>query len=117
MCSAIRAPKRYRISPRLGAGVRRQSRPAVSAALTARATSAALPAWNVPMMSRVLAGLRLSNVRPDSESTHSPAMNRRNVGGSAGRAIGLSVGGARHATRSNAIATEPPPPRHSVARP
>ena len=66
LCSAIRAPKRYRISPRLGAGVRRQSRPAVSAALTARATSAALPAWNVPMMSRVLAGLRLSNVRPDS---------------------------------------------------
>ena len=45
-------------------------------------------------------------------------MKRRNVGGSAGRAIGLSATAVSViATRSKAIATEPPPPRHSVARP
>ena len=32
LCSAISAPKRYRISPRFGAGVRRHSAPATSAA-------------------------------------------------------------------------------------
>ncbi len=69
------------------------------------------------MRSRVSAGLRLSNVRPPTESTHSPAMNSWNVGASSdcSNAVG-SVGG--HAgTRSKAIATEPPPPRQSVARP
>ena len=35
LCSAMSAPKRYRISPRLGAGVRRHIGPAVSAALIA----------------------------------------------------------------------------------
>ncbi len=90
---------------------------AVSAARTARATSAALPAWNVPMMSRVLAGFRLSKVRPDSEShpfARDEEAERRRLGRAGHRALG---DGVRHATRSNAIATEPPPPRHSVARP
>jgi hypothetical protein len=44
LCSAISAPKRYRISPRLGAGVRLHIGQAVSAALIAIATSAGLPA-------------------------------------------------------------------------
>ena len=97
LCSAMRAPKRYRISPRLGAGVRRQVRPAISAARIARATSAAVPAWNRPIRSRVSAGLRLSNVRPLPESTHSPAMNSWNVGavGASGSIDAGYSGGAR----------------------
>ena len=64
----------------LRAGVRRQRRPAVSAERIAFATSAAVPDWKWPITSRVSAGLRLSNVRPPPESTHSPAMNSWNLG-------------------------------------
>ena len=49
LCSAISAPKRYRISPRFGAGVRLHIGQAVSAALIAIATSAGLPAWKRPI--------------------------------------------------------------------
>ena len=68
LCSAMSAPKRYRISPRLGAGVARQAGNAMSAARTAIATSAAVPAWNRPTTSRVSAGLTLSNVAPETDS-------------------------------------------------
>src|SRR3954447_15410778 len=46
----------------------------------AMATSALVPCWNRPTTSRVSAGLRLSNVSPEVESTHSPAMKWGNVG-------------------------------------
>ena len=62
LCWAMSAPNAYRISPRLGAGVRRHIGSAVSAALMAIATSALVPCWNRPMTSRVSAGLRLSKV-------------------------------------------------------
>ena len=74
LCSAMSAPKAYRISPRFGAGVRCHIGRAVSAALTAIATSALVPCWNRPMTSRVSAGLRLSKVAPLVDSHHSPAM-------------------------------------------
>ena len=64
LCWAISSPKRYRISPRFGAGVAFQRGSAISAALTAIPTSAAVPAWNRPMTSRRSAGFRLSNVSP-----------------------------------------------------
>ena len=80
LCSAISAPKRYRISPRLGAGVAAQPGPASSAARIAIATSAAVPAGNRPTTSRVSAGLTLSNVSPVTPSTQRPAMNSRWVG-------------------------------------
>ncbi len=86
LCSAMSAPKAYRISPRFGAGVRRHIGSAVSAAFVAIATSAAVPCWKRPMTSRRSAGLRLSNVPPPTESIHSPAMKCRKVGASAGRA-------------------------------
>ncbi len=76
LCSAISAPKRYRSSPRFGAGVAFHPGSAVSAARIAIATSAGLPAWNRPTTSRVSAGLTLSKVSPDSPSTQRPAMNR-----------------------------------------
>ena len=57
-----------------GAGVRRHIGPAVSAALMAIATSAFVPCWKRPTTSVVSAGLRLSKVSPEVESTHSPAM-------------------------------------------
>src|SRR5689334_6841538 len=63
------------ISPRFGAGVAFQRGSAISAALTAIATSAAVPCWKRPMTSRRSAGLRLSKVAPETLSTHSPAMN------------------------------------------
>jgi hypothetical protein len=50
---------------------------AAQAALTAMATSAAVPCWKRPITSRVSAGLRLSNVRPLVDSHHSPAMKLR----------------------------------------
>ncbi len=117
LCSAISAPKAYRISPRFGAGVRRQVWNATSAARMARAASVASPAWNCPIRSRVSAGFRLSKVRPAVDSTHSPPMNRRNVGAVGAAVPLLEVAVVIGQTRSNAIATEPPPPRHSVARP
>ncbi len=83
MCSAISAPNRYRISPRFGAGVRRQPGKASSAARIARAASAASPDWNPPTTSRVSAGFTDSNVRPVPDSVHSPPMNRPWIGGSA----------------------------------
>ena len=57
-----------------GPGVRRHIGNAVSAALIARPTSLFVPCWKRPTTSRVSAGLRLSNVSPDDESHHSPAM-------------------------------------------
>ena len=83
------APKRYRISPRFGAGVRLHIGQAVSAALIAIATSGGVPAWKRPMTSRVSAGLWLSNVSPETPSHHSPAMKWPNVGG----AVALAAGG------------------------
>ena len=80
LCWAMSAPNAYRISPRLGAGVRRHIGKAVSAALIAIATSALVPCWKRPTTSRVSAGFRLSNVAPEVESHHSPAMKWRNVG-------------------------------------
>ena len=80
LCCAMSAPNEYRISPRLGAGVRRHIGKAVSAALMAIATSAAVPCWKRPTTSRVSAGFRDSKVAPDAESTHSPAMKWRKVG-------------------------------------
>ena len=75
LCSAIRAPKRYRSSPRLGAGVACHAGSACSAARIAIATSGAEPAWKRPTTSRMSAGLTLSKVAPDTPSTHRPAMN------------------------------------------
>jgi hypothetical protein len=69
------APKRYRISPRFGAGVAFQPGVAMSAARIAIATSAAVPAWNRPTTSRVSAGLTDSKVSPDTPPTQRPAMN------------------------------------------
>ena len=63
----------------MGAGVAFQRGSTISAAFTAIATSAAVPAWNRPITSRRSAGLTLSNVLPETESTHSPAMNSWNV--------------------------------------
>ncbi len=174
LCSAMRAPKRYRISPRLGAGVAFQAGRAASAARIAITTSAAEPAWKRPTTSRISAGFTLSNVAPETPSTQRPAMNSWYVaGGAAVPDIGTSsrdqrgmeidsmpaarcsrvaddastgvpgVGRAaardrrfrRRArgrdpprpcscqcrrlsqTRSKAMATDPPPPRHSVAMP
>src|SRR5215218_2943823 len=82
-CSALSAPKRYRISPRFGAGVAFHAGVAISAARMAIATSAALPAWKRPTTSRVSAGLTDSNVSPDTPPTHRPAMNSWYVVGSA----------------------------------
>jgi hypothetical protein len=65
---------------RLGAGVALQRGNAISAARIAIAVSAFVPAWNRPTTSRRSAGFRLSKVCPDTDSTHSPAMNNRNVG-------------------------------------
>ena len=63
-CARPAAPRSaYRISPRLGAGIRRQAGSASSAARMAAATSAALEAAKWPMSSRVSAGLRDSKVR------------------------------------------------------
>src|SRR3954452_17069574 len=45
------------------------------------ATSAAAPAWNRPTTSPRSAGLRLSNVLPETDGIQSPAMNSRNSGG------------------------------------
>jgi hypothetical protein len=47
---------------------------AVSAARIAIATSAFVPCWKRPTMSAGSAGLWLSNVSPEVESHHSPAM-------------------------------------------
>ena len=88
LCSAMRWANANMISPRFGAGVRRHIGPAVSAALMAMATSAAVPCWKRPITSRRSAGLRLSNVWPLIESVHAPAMKWRNVGVSVGVALG-----------------------------
>ena len=59
--------------PRFGAGTRRHSSNAAFAASTARSTSSAFDLGKTPIESPV-AGLVLSNVSPDAESTHSPPM-------------------------------------------
>ena len=74
LCSASRAAKRYRISPRRGAGVARHAGNARPAAATAAATSDASEAANVPTTSRSSAGLREMNVPPRSAGRHSPSM-------------------------------------------
>jgi hypothetical protein len=59
------------MSPRFGAGMSRHSSKAAFAASTARSTSSAFDFGKIPIESPV-AGLVLSNVSPDAESTHSP---------------------------------------------
>src|SRR5215210_495269 len=71
--SASSCPKRNSISPRFGAGVRRQSSYAALAASTARSTSSALDLGKTPSVSPV-AGLVVSKVSPDEASSHSPPM-------------------------------------------
>src|SRR5215218_7618749 len=71
--SARSWPKRKRISPRLGAGVRRQSSNAAFAASTALSTSSAPERGKTPSTSPV-AGLAVSKVSPEAASTHSPPM-------------------------------------------
>src|SRR5436309_283662 len=71
--SSSRRAKRNRISPRLGAGTRRQSSNAVLAAATARSTSSAPDLGKTPSVSPV-AGFTLSKVFPPAASTHSPPM-------------------------------------------
>src|SRR5256885_974952 len=78
LCSASSWPKRKRISPRFGAGVRRQSSKAAFAASTARSTSSALERGKTPSVSPV-AGLVVSKVSPEAASTHSPPMKFLNV--------------------------------------
>src|SRR5919204_1956276 len=73
-----RRAKRKRISPRFGAGTRRQSSKAVFAAATARSTSSAVDFGKTPSVSPV-AGLTLSKVSPLAASTHSPPMKFLNV--------------------------------------
>src|SRR4051794_19865988 len=73
LCSASSWPKRKRISPRFGAGVRRQSSKAAFAASTARSTSSALDFGKTPSTSPV-AGLVVSKVSPEAASTDSPPM-------------------------------------------
>jgi hypothetical protein len=72
-CSLRRCAKRNRISPRFGAGTRRQSSYASFAAATARSTSSRDDFGKVPIVSP-FAGLVLSNVSPEAASTHSPPM-------------------------------------------
>ena len=117
LCWAISAPNAYRISPRFGAGVRRHIGPAVSAALMAIATSAFVPCWKRPTTSRrvgriaALEGLAGGGIDP------LPGDEVAEGGGlDGGLGHGRRVYDAGQ-TRSMAIATEPPPPRHSVARP
>ena len=80
----------------LGRGGAAPHGPAVSAALMAIATSAAVPCWKRPTMSRRSAGLRLSNVRPLAELHPLPGdevAERRDVGrGRGGRRGGLGHG-------------------------
>ena len=113
LCSASRAPKRYRISPRLGAGVRRQATPAGSAARIARrdvgGRAGLEVADEVAGVGRVVAVERPAADRVDPFAGDEQLVCRRPDRGLLGRS---------HAwTRSKAIATEPPPPRHRVARP
>jgi hypothetical protein len=89
LCSAISAPKRYMISPRLGAGIRRQAGRASSAARMAAAASAALDAAKVAITSRVSAGLRDSKVLPLSAGRHSPPMKLPYAGGLAASRVAV----------------------------
>ena len=68
------SPTRFRISPRLGAGIRRQLSNAALAASTALATSSADESGKWPIRSDWRAGLRLSKVAPSAASTHWPLM-------------------------------------------
>ena len=74
LCSDRSAPKRYRISPRRGAGVRFQAPSASSAARMAAATSEASDAAWLPMRIRSSAGSRDSKVIPEFGAHHSPPM-------------------------------------------
>src|SRR5215208_682407 len=76
--SASSWPKRKRISPRFGAGVRRQSSKAAFAASTARSASSALERGKTPSVSPV-AGLVVSKVSPEAASIHSPPMKFLNL--------------------------------------
>src|SRR3954470_12496624 len=70
--------KRKRISPRFGAGTRRQSWNASFAAATARLTSSGPDFGKTPSVSPS-AGLLDSKVSPEAASTHSPPMKFLNV--------------------------------------
>ncbi len=74
LCCAMSAPKAYRISPRLGAGVRLHASLASPAARMACATSDASDAAYVPMTRRSSAGSRDSNTIPEFAACHSPPM-------------------------------------------
>src|SRR6185436_18743479 len=115
LCWAMSAPNAYRISPRLGAGVRPHIGNAVSAALIAIATSALVPCWKRPTTSRVSAGLRLSNVAPEVESHHSPAMKWRKVGVSTALSVMASDALERCGDRSAATEAQRREPVAAVA--
>ena len=100
LCSAISAPKRYRISPRFGAGVARQSASAISAAGRPSPRPPACPAWKRPTTSRVSAGLRLSKVSP-VRPTRPSAGDEQPEGGRLG---GASVSGGSSSVRAPAVA-------------
>ena len=72
-CS-IRRPARRMISPRAGAGVRRQPANAFSAAPTAASTSWALEACITPSTRSLCAGFTELKVRPVFDSTQRPPM-------------------------------------------
>ena len=61
-----------RISARFGAGTRRHDSNARFAAAIAASASSVVESGNSPIRSSVLAGLRFSNVAPDSDGTHFP---------------------------------------------
>ena len=73
LCSSTSRAKRNRISPRFGAGTRRQSSKAVFAASTARSTSSVPDFGKTPSVSP-FAGLVVVKVSPLAASTHSPPM-------------------------------------------
>ena len=72
--SVMMSPTRFRISPRLGAGILRHESKAALAASTAAATSSADESGKWPIRSDWRAGLRLSKVAPEAASTHWPLM-------------------------------------------
>src|SRR6185369_15645894 len=68
------SPARNRISPRRGAGIRRQSEKAALAAVTARSTSSCPESGASATVLRLSAGLRLAKRLPSTASDHLPAM-------------------------------------------
>ncbi len=73
LCSVRSCAKRKMISPRRGAGTRRQLSKAAFAASTARSTSSGPDLGKAPIV-LPFAGFVLSKVSPEAASTHSPSM-------------------------------------------